>query len=173
MKTLIALVLLSLPAFAQDLITCSSTVCTSPLPLSVPSLSLTGGTAPSGSPSNLYLWQYNSSTGSIVLFPFQPTNPTSYVITIPRLAVTYGATVFVSVSAAGAVPGSATTAATPCSVQANTPQSPLVLLSCQITSPGVVAVYGVNLRSKVIPSFPATLVVYLPTAQGTSITVGP
>jgi hypothetical protein len=172
MKTLIALFLLSLPAFAQDLITCSSTVCTSPLPLSVPSLSLTGGTAPSGSPSNLYLWQYNASTGSVTLFPFMATSPTSYIVTIPAIPV-FGTFKSVTVGAAGAVQGSATVAATPCSVQANTAQSPLIWLSCQVTAPGTVTVYASNQRSKNVASFPATLVVYLPTTAEMPITVGP
>jgi hypothetical protein len=161
MKPLIPIILLlAISAKAQDLITCSAIVCTSPLPLSVPSLMLTGGTTPSGSLSNLYLWQYTPTTGTLTLFPFTPPAiPTTFVVTIPAIPV-YGTFKTVTVQAAGAVPGSTTVAATPCTIQANVQESPQILLSCWVSAPGVVTVYALNNRSKDVASFPATLVVY-------------
>lgn len=192
MKIILISILLSASfAFGQS-VTCTSTVCTSPLPFSAPSLALTGGSTPSGGSNNLYLWQYIPATGIATFFPFTPTpgpagpagaqgpagvagsvgpmgatgpqgapgpSPMAYVVQIPAIPV-YGTFKTITVEAAGAVPGSSTVAATPCTVQANVQESPQILLSCWISAPGQVTVYALNNRSKNVISFPATLAVY-------------
>ena len=160
MKWILSIFLLASSALAQS-VTCTSTLCTSPLPFSAPSISLTGGSVPFGSVSNLYLWQYAPATGLATFFPFTSSIlVTAYIAQIADSLYIRRDERVITVTTPGAIPGSATIAATPCGVQANTGVTPLVFLSCQVLAPGVTTVYAVNLRNQFIPSFPVTVAVY-------------